>query len=147
MEQLADRIQRARWRLAAAESMTAGLVASTAAQAPDASDWLLGGVVAYSTEVKHKLLRVDLGPVVNPKTAAQMAKGVADLLGAEVAVATTGVGGPDPQEGQPPGTVFVGVFVDGQVTTHRLDLDGDPGDVCQAAAEQALHLVVDALPQ
>jgi nicotinamide-nucleotide amidase len=145
-EQLAQRIQRAGWRLATAESMTAGLVASAAAQAPDASEWLLGGVVAYSSEVKHKLLGVDPGPVVNPETAAQLARGAADLLGAEVAVATTGVGGPDPEEGEPAGTVFVGVYVDGKVTTHRLDLAGDPGEICQGAAEKALQLVVDALP-
>lgn len=146
-DQLAQRIQRAGWHLATAESMTAGLVASAAAQAPDASEWLLGGVVAYSTEVKHKLLGVDLGPVVNAETAAQMARGAADLLGAEVAVATTGVGGPDPQEGEPAGTVFVGIYVDGRVTTHRLDLDGDPGDVCEGAAERALELVADALSE
>ena len=63
-----------------------------------------------------------------------------------VAVATTGVGGPDPQEGEPAGTVFVGVYVDGEVSTHRLDLPGDPAEVCKGAAERALQLVVDALP-
>ncbi len=101
--------------------------------------------MAYHTEVKQRLLGVKGDQVVNPETAAQMARGVADLLQADVTVATTGVGGPDPTEGQVAGTVWVGANVAGEVTTHRLQLDGDPEDVCTGAAEQALRLVVDAL--
>jgi nicotinamide-nucleotide amidase len=145
-QRLADVALARGWRVACAESVTAGLVADSLAQAPQASDWFLGGVVAYATEVKVKLLGVDDGPVVNPETAEQMARGVADLLGAQVAVATTGVGGPDPQEGQQAGTVWVGVHVDGATTSHRLQLDGDPEDVCTGAAEQALRLLDEHLP-
>lgn len=145
-EQLAERVQRAGWRFASAESVTAGLVADTAAQAPQASEWMLGGVVAYASEVKQRLLGVKPGPVVNAETAEQMARGAADLLRADVVVATTGVGGPDPQEGEPAGTVFVGIYVDGEVTTHRLSLAGSPAEICRGAAEQALRLVVEALP-
>jgi nicotinamide-nucleotide amidase len=145
-EQLAERLQSAGWRFATAESVTAGLVADTAAQAPDASDWLLGGVVAYAPEVKQRLLGVAPGPVVSAETVEQMARGAAELMRADVVVATTGVGGPDPQEGHPAGTVFVGVYVDGSVTSHRLALEGGPGQVCQGAADEALRLVVRALP-
>ncbi|MDQ3610269.1 MAG: CinA family protein [Actinomycetota bacterium] len=144
-ERLAAELKVRGWRFAAAESVTAGLVTSRAAQAPEASDWLLGGVVAYSSQVKERQLGVKPGPVINPDTAAQMARGVADLLRAEVAVATTGVGGPDPEEDQPAGTVWVGVYVDGRVSTHRREISGNPADVCQGAVEQALQLVVDAL--
>jgi nicotinamide-nucleotide amidase len=83
--------------------------------------------------------------VVNPETAAQMARGVAELLGADVTVATTGVGGPDPQEGQPAGTVWVGLYVDGDVTSTCLHVPGDPEDVCTGAAQQALELLVGRL--
>lgn len=144
-EQLAAGLQARGWRFAAAESVTAGLITSRAAQAPEASEWLLGGVVAYSSQVKERQLGVKPGPVINPDTAAQMARGVADLLRAEVALATTGVGGPDPEEDQPAGTVWVGVYVDGRVSTHRLALSGDPADVCQGAVEQSMQLVVNAL--
>lgn len=105
----------------------------------------VGRARAYATDVKERLLGVEPGPVVNAETAAQMASGVAALLRAEVAVATTGVGGPDPEEGQPAGTVWIGVYVDGKVSTHQLLLAGDPEAVCTGAAEQALQLVVDAL--
>ena len=144
-EELVERLREAGWRLATAESVTAGLVANAAAQAPQASQWFRGGLVAWQPEVKQARLGVEPGPVVNARTAAQMARGAADLLGAEVAVSTTGVGGPDPQEGQPAGTVFVGVLVDGEVTTHELHLDGDPEDVCTGAADTALRLVVERL--
>jgi nicotinamide-nucleotide amidase len=144
-QQLAALVQERGWRFATAESVTAGLVANGGAQGEAASEWFLGGLVAYSTAVKQRLLGVRGDQVVNPETAAQMARGVAELLRAEVTVATTGVGGPDPAEGQPAGTVWVGVNVAGDVTTHRLQLDGDPEDVCTGAAEQALRLVVDAL--
>ena len=140
-QHLAELVQQRGWRVACAESVTAGLVADQLAQAPDASDWFLGGVVAYATEVKQRLLDVEPGPVVNPQTAEQMARGVAELMQAQVAVATTGVGGPDPEEGEPAGTVWVGIYLDGDVTTHRLDVPGDPEDVCTGAAEQAVRLL------
>jgi nicotinamide-nucleotide amidase len=144
-QQLAELVQDRGWRFATAESVTAGLVADKAAQGADASQWFLGGLVAYGTEVKQRLLGVQGERVVNPETAAQMARGVAELLQAEVTVSTTGVGGPEPTEDQPAGTVWVGVNVAGDVTTHRLQLDGDPEDVCTGAAEAALHLVVERL--
>jgi nicotinamide-nucleotide amidase len=144
-KRLAERVQARGWRVATAESVTVGLIANQLAQAPDASDWLLGGVVAYATEVKQEQLGVEPGPVVNAGTAEQMARGVAELLDAQVAVATTGVGGPEPQEGQPAGRVWVGVYVDGEVSSHRLDVPGDPEDVCTGAAQQAVQLVLQRL--
>ncbi|MCW2679197.1 MAG: CinA family protein [Frankiales bacterium] len=144
-QQLAQLVQERGWRFATAESVTAGLVADKAAQGAEASAWFLGGLVAYGTEVKQRLLGVQGDRVVNAETAEQMARGVADLLRADVTVATTGVGGPDPAEDQPAGTVWVGVNVDGQVTSHRLQLDGDPERVCTGAADMALRLVVERL--
>ena len=144
-QRLAEQMQKRGWTFATAESVTAGLVADKAVQGEGASEWMLGGVVAYAAQTKQRVLGVAAGPVVNPETAAQMARGVADLMGADVTVSTTGVGGPDPEEDQPAGTVWVGVSIHGNITTHRLRLDGDPEDVCTGAAEQALKLVVQAL--
>jgi nicotinamide-nucleotide amidase len=144
-QQLSEILRERGWRFATAESVTAGLVADSAAQGEAASEWFLGGVVAYATATKQRVLGCADGPVVNAVTAEQMARGVAALMGAEVAVSTTGVGGPDPQEGQPAGTVWVGVHVQGDVTTHRLQLDGDPEQVCTGAAAHALRLAVEQL--
>jgi nicotinamide-nucleotide amidase len=72
-------------------------------------------------------------------------RGVAKLLDVEVAVSTTGAGGPGSEEGKPAGTVFVGVYVRGEVTSHKLVLDGDPGEIVEAATEQALELLLQAM--
>ncbi len=100
--------------LAVAESVTGGLLASAFVQVPGASTVFRGAVVAYATDLKQTLLQVDprlltrAGPV-DAQVALQMAAGVAKLCDADLGLATTGVAGPDPQDGQPAGTVFVAV--------------------------------------
>jgi nicotinamide-nucleotide amidase len=100
--------------LAVAESFTGGLISSRAVALPGASRWLRGAVVAYASEVKHKVLGVTEGPVISAEAAAEMAAGVRDLLGADVGLATTGVAGPDEQEGLAPGTAFAGIALPGE---------------------------------
>ncbi|MGE9695504.1 MULTISPECIES: CinA family protein [unclassified Streptomyces] len=100
--------------LAVAESLTGGLVAAELTAAPGASAAFLGSVTAYETELKHRLLGVDSALLaregaVHPEVAAQMAAGVRDALGADWGAATTGVAGPEPQDGKPVGTVYVAV--------------------------------------
>lgn len=101
-----------------------------------------GALVAYSSEVKHEVLDVPAGTVVSATAACAMARGARRLLGSDVAVAVTGVGGPEPEDGRVPGTVFLAV--DGPGDHHRvlrLKLAGDPGEVCAAAAEAALEML------
>ncbi|EGX61227.1 hypothetical protein SZN_04069 [Streptomyces zinciresistens K42] len=98
--------------LAVAESLTGGLVAAEVTTVPGASKAFRGAVTAYATELKHRLLGVDITLLeqhgaVNPQVAAEMAAGVRKALGADWGIATTGVAGPDEQDGQPVGTVFV----------------------------------------
>ncbi|MGC9543108.1 CinA family protein [Streptomyces sp. UG1] len=100
--------------LAVAESLTGGLVAAEITTAPGASKAFRGSVTAYATDLKHGLLGVDATLLeqhgaVNPQVAAQMAAGVRKALGADWGIATTGVAGPEMQDGQPVGTVFVAV--------------------------------------
>ncbi|MET7641849.1 CinA family protein [Streptomyces sp. NPDC005438] len=100
--------------LAAAESLTGGLLAAALTGPPGASQVFRGSVTAYATDVKHHVLGVDGALLdergaVDPDVARAMARGVRELLGADWGVATTGVAGPDPQDGQPVGTVFVAV--------------------------------------
>ncbi|MEV6116869.1 CinA family protein [Streptomyces sp. NPDC052109] len=112
--------------LAVAESLTGGLVAAEITSVPGASKVFRGSVTAYATELKHELLGVDgdllaQRGAVDPQVAGQMAAGVRKALGADWGLATTGVAGPDPQDGQPVGTVFVAV--DGPLS----DLPGSAG--------------------
>lgn len=96
-------------------------------------------MVAYAAEVKFDLLGIDRGPVVNAATARQMATGVARLLHADFAVATTGVGGPGPQEGRPEGTVFIAVAAPEGCTVEEYAFAGGPSEVVEQATRQALH--------
>ncbi len=128
---IAELVDSAGLSVAVAESLTGGMVASALAQAPGSSTWFRGAVVAYASEVKHQLLDVPPGPVVSAEAAASMADGVRRLLEANIAVALTGAGGPDAQDGQPPGTVFLALS-DGlhtQLEHHFFD-DDDPAEVC-----------------
>jgi nicotinamide-nucleotide amidase len=127
--------------LAVAESLTGGLMASRLTAVPGASAWFRGGVVSYASEVKRALLGVADGPVVSESAAAGMATGAARLLGADVALAVTGVAGPAEQEGQPVGTVWVGLSVQGDVTTRSLWLPGDRDRVRQMTVISALDLL------
>jgi nicotinamide-nucleotide amidase len=128
--------------VAVAESLTGGMVASALAEVSGASKWFRGAVVAYASEVKHELLGVPPGPVVSAPAAEAMASGIRRLLAADVAVALTGAGGPDPQDGQPPGTVFFGLS-DGEKNQieHRYFDYRDPGQVCADAVDEAFALL------
>jgi nicotinamide-nucleotide amidase len=124
--------------LAVAESLTGGLVQTRLAEVPGASDWFAGGVVAYDSAVKRKLLGVPDGPVVSEAAAEQMARGVRELLGADVGLSTTGVAGPARQEGQPPGTVWLGMAVGDDVSAVLVMLPGGRQQVRQLSAISVL---------
>ena len=127
--------------VAVAESLTAGMVAARLVDVPGASGWVRGGVVAYATEVKQRVLGVPDGPVVSAAAAEAMAIGVAMVCGADCGVAVTGVAGPDPQDGQPAGTVFIGSYVDGVPGVERLTLPGGRAEVRMLTVGSALdHL-------
>ncbi len=128
-----------------AESLTCGNLAATLGAAPETTTWFRGGVVAYSTQVKQDLLGLDSDRVVTDACARQMAQATAGLLGADAVVSATGVGGPGPEEGEPPGTVFVATSVLGHVESHRLQLDGEPADVVDQAVGACLRLLESAI--
>jgi nicotinamide-nucleotide amidase len=100
--------------LAVAESLTGGLVASRLVNVRGASTWFRGGIVAYAGEVKRDLLGVPPGPVVSEEAALAMAVGVRRRLGTDVGIGVSGVAGPDPQDGEPPGTVYLAVSGGGE---------------------------------
>jgi nicotinamide-nucleotide amidase len=131
--------------LAVAESLTGGLLADRFASSGGASDWFRGGVVAYQKAVKFSVLDVPEGPVVTEEAAIAMATGVRRLLGADVAIGVTGAGGPDPQDGQPPGTVFVAVVGEDQTRTRAHHFDGEPPEVIEQAHEAAVALLLEVL--
>jgi nicotinamide-nucleotide amidase len=129
--------------VAVAESLTGGELSARLASTPGASAWFRGGLVAYASEVKYEVLDVPPGPVISEAAAAAMADGVCRLLGAKVAVAVTGVGGPDPQDGQPPGTVWLALSDDGIVSTRLEEFDGRPEDIVDATCSCAVQWLIE----
>jgi len=135
------------WTIGVAESLTGGLVTATLVSVPHASRVLRGGVVAYATDLKARLLGVDADLLVergavDEAVAAQMAAGVRSATGADVGLATTGAAGPDPQDGNEPGTVFVAVSTPVASEVHRLDLAGDRAQVIDGAVRGVLALAL-----
>jgi len=120
--------------LGLAESVTGGLVAARIVSVPGASGWFRGGIVSYASDVKFHLLGVPDGPVVSEEAAAAMATGARRLLGADVGLGVTGVAGPDTQDGQPVGTVFLASDLGGEVEVRQVRLPGDRERIRQYAA-------------
>jgi PncC family amidohydrolase len=136
--------------VATAESLTGGRLAAVLTGVPGASRSYVGGVVAYATSVKHDVLGVpeDLVAehgVISGECAVAMARGVVALTGAAWGIGTTGVAGPDRQEGQPPGTVHVGVVGPGTGAALALRLDGDRAAIQDRTCAEALSALAGML--
>lgn len=151
---VADLVARLKERgetLAVAESLTGGLLAATLVEVPGVSQVLRGGLVVYATDLKAKLAGVDpallaeRGPV-DPDVAVALATGAARMCDADWGLGTTGVAGPDPQDGVTVGTVFVGLAGPGSVErVLGLRLTGDRRTIRSEAVSAALRLLAEAL--
>ena len=134
--------------IAVAESLTGGLLVAELIRTPGASAVVSGGVVAYNTELKHTVLGVNaevlaLHGAVHPDVAAQMAVGVREHLAvagqpAHIGISTTGVAGPDPQDGRPVGTVYLGFAIGSDVRTRHLQLSGSREAIREAVVYESL---------
>lgn len=138
------------WSLGVAESLTGGLVSAALVDVPGASAVLRGAVVAYATDLKGTLLDVDRGLLaargaVDAEVARAMAVGVRERLGADVGLATTGVAGPDPQDGHAPGTVHVAVSTPEGTRVRSLQLPGARAAVRAQTVDAVLALGVESV--
>jgi nicotinamide-nucleotide amidase len=137
--------------LAVAESLTGGLVAAELTSVAGASRSFRGSVTAYATDLKRDVLAVDAALLeergaVDGDVALQMATGVRRVLGADWGAATTGVAGPESQDGRPVGTVYVAVAGPesvGKVTALRLN--GSRADIRKESVRSVLALLLSEL--
>lgn len=128
--------------IALAESLTGGLATSRLVNIPGASKWLNGGITSYSTSVKQKLLNLPPGPVVSREAAIEMATRVAELFGADIGLSFTGVAGPDTQDDQPVGRVYIGLSLPAEsAEAIELNLPGDRSLIRQLAVISGLDLL------
>jgi nicotinamide-nucleotide amidase len=143
--------------IAVAESLTGGQLVAALVDVPGASAAVHGGVVAYDTAIKHSVLGVDAALLasqgaVDPEVARQMASGVRVALAvdgkpADVGLATTGVAGPEPQDGKPVGTVFVGIAFGDRVEAVELSLAGSRREIQSATVQAALATLLAVLDE
>lgn len=151
-QSLVTRLSQVGLTIAAAESLTGGLVCSALVDVPGASVVLRGSVTAYATELKAQVLGVDaarlasVGPV-DAQVAQEMADGAAQLLGADVAVATTGVAGPGPADGHEAGTVYIAAIAPWGSVWRLLQLEGQRSQVRIQTVHQVLVLALELLDQ
>lgn len=136
--------------VATAESLTAGMVAAVLADTPGASAMLQGGVVSYNNTVKRDVLGVpqemlDAVGSVDEAVAAAMAEGARRVCGADLAVSTTGVAGPEAHDGKPVGTVFVGVATAAGVQAFPYSFEGTRAEIRALACGAALERLQEAL--
>ena len=128
------------YTVAVAESLTGGSLAAALAAADDSSEWFAGGVVAYRTRTKQRVLDVAPDcPVISAECVTTMATSLTDLMEADAVIAISGAGGPAGQEGQPPGTVFIATLVRGRACVGKHHFPGSPEEVLAEARAHALR--------
>lgn len=137
--------RRGQLTVACAEIFTEGLLAQALARASSSAVWFRGGLVGTRNGATPKVLGIADGPIVEESTAAQMARSVAELFGADVGLATLGVAGPGPADGRPPGTVVIGWSVAGRELAETLAFTGDPESVRLKGTRAALARLAGAL--
>lgn len=139
--------------LAAAESLTGGLIGATVTTVPGASKVYLGGTIAYSTHLKTDLLGVSVEKirqysVVSEQVALEMALGLQDRTHADWVIAVTGVAGPEAQEGHEPGEVWVCVAgpripsLPQFQQTQRFQFEGDREAIRVQTVDAALRMLL-----
>lgn len=140
------RLRELRSTVAVAESLTGGLLCAALTDTAGASATVRGGLVVYATDLKAELAGVDRDLLrrvgaVHPDVAVQLAAGVRSRLGADLGVGVTGVAGPDPQDGQPVGTVFAAVASAAGVRVERFEFAGDRARIRRDAVQACLRLL------
>ena len=143
------------YSIAVAESLTGGQLVAALVDVAGASATVSGGVVAYNTALKHSVLGVSASLLaargaVDAEVARQMAVGVRTALAvdgrpADVGLSTTGVAGPEEQDGQPVGTVFLGIAIGDRVESFELHLSGTRRDIQSATVAAALTTLLGLL--
>ncbi len=146
------RLLAAQATVAVAESLTGGLLGAALTDLPGSSTAFRGGLLVYATDLKASLAGVPEVVLaehgaVSEQTAAALASGARDRLGATYGLGVTGVAGPDEQEGKPVGTVHVAVAGPGWVKTVSRRLPGDRGRIRLLAVTVALDLLRRQLPE
>lgn len=147
-ERVAALLRQRGYTITTAESCTGGLLAGRLVNAAGVSDVFSEGFITYSNEAKAKQIGVSQDTLaaygaVSEQTAQEMAQGAAQAAGADVALATTGIAGPDGGTAQKPvGLVYIGCFIQGVTVVEQHIFAGDRTQVRNLSVEAALSLAL-----
>jgi nicotinamide-nucleotide amidase len=139
------------WTLSVAESCTGGLLGDMITDLPGSSEYFLGGVIAYSNQVKSDLLKVPSEMImesgaVSPEVALSMSLGIRDLLGSSVGVAITGIAGPDGgSQEKPVGLVYIAVITPHVDVVEKFVFNGSRREIKTWAVEAAIEKSIQAI--
>ncbi len=158
MTEVLARLEAKGLKLACAESLTGGLLASTIVDIPGASRVFLGGVVAYDNAIKTGLLGVSgqalaMGGAVDAAVAVAMADGIRESFSRStglsmqsiIGLSTTGVAGPEIQDGKPAGTVFIAISGLGDSQAIQLALRGGRQEIRRSTVQAVIEQLADRL--
>ena len=150
-EQVGNYLRQKQMKLTLAESCTGGLVGHRITNIPGSSDYYLGGVIAYANEVKAGLLGVHWETLqqygaVSREVALEMARGVRQVLPAQVGLSVTGIAGPGgATPGKPVGLTWLGLSAPADEQAWQFIWQGDRLQNKERSAEAALQLLVNYL--
>ena len=139
--------------LAVAESCTGGMIGAALSSVPGSSQWFRGGIIAYDNRIKISLLGVsqetlDTFGAVSEQTVAAMAQGAARILHTDCAISVSGIAGPDGGTPEKPlGLVYIGVYVNGNITVYKHLCSGNREAVREQAVEMSLKHCIESIRQ
>lgn len=137
--------------VAAAESLTGGMFIDRLISVDGAGEVCPGGIVCYDPKVKQHVLQVSADTiknegVVSDECAAELAKNVCDVLGSDIGISFTGVAGPNSLEGQPPGTVYIGIYSKkGEQFVGKFTFPGDRNAIRRRSVIKGFELLLNYL--
>ena len=153
LEDIGVLLRKKGWTISTSESCTGGLVGSFLTSVPGSSDYFIGGVIAYSNEIKTKLLSVSPLTLkkfgtVSEETVGEMANGVKNLLKTDVGISISGIAGPTGgTEKKPVGTVALGVDIPQKIITNMVHLEGDRNNIRKLATFRVLEMLKTLLEE
>jgi len=139
--------------ITAAESLTGGLFQQEVTAIPGASSIFNGGVVCYSNEVKHQVVKVkqktlDTYGAVSEQCAIELAENISNIFGTDIGISFTGVAGPDELEGKPAGTVYIGIAIAGRPTmAEKLSINGSREAIRTRAVKYGCYYLMKHLKE
>lgn len=147
-QKVGELLKQRKLTISVAESCTGGLIQELITDVPGSSKYFLGGVVAYSNELKQKLVGVNPATLkkygaVSSEVACELAKGVGEITGSDIGISTTGIAGPTGgTKDKPVGLVYIGLCTKDALKSFRFLFKGDRHRIRENTAKKALELIL-----